>query len=89
MHGEDQSREKTIAPFELGPQAFAYLRSQLAQGGPLTSTISLSSGDKVWAYVPFGATSHQELDDFESGGVFSAEDANDILQHVIHFIAEF
>jgi hypothetical protein len=76
-------------PYELGPEAFRYVCSQIEQGGPLTSALKLSPAGSVWAFIPSGAASSQRAEDFGGGAVFTAEDAYEILRHVIGFIAEF
>ena len=72
----------------LGTDALDFFRGELDQAGPIPSALVPEYG-RLWCYLPRNVIEKQTLSDLRWGGAFSAEEAHEILQHTVTFIADF
>ena len=76
-----------LRTFDLGPETFVYIRSQLGQGrglGRALLQLPIESG-RAFTYLPEGV-SPGELRDFESGGVASGEENRQLAEFVHAYV---
>jgi hypothetical protein len=77
-----------ICVCNLGADAVDFLREELDKAGPIPSVLIPEYG-RLWCYLPRHAIERQTLSDLKNGGAFDAEEAREILQHVVGFINDF
>jgi hypothetical protein len=72
----------------LGTDALDFFHGELGQAGPIPSTLIPEYG-RLWCYLPRNAIEKQTLSDLRGGAAFNAEEAYEILQRTVTFIADF
>jgi hypothetical protein len=78
---------KPIGAYQLGEEGQAFFRREIKKAGPLVSELNIGWGN-LWAYLP-SAAAPVTFSNLEEGGVFSPEDAYEIQQKVVTFVANF